>query len=159
MEIKIRKIDASDMEWIKELFIAEWGGDFVIGKDKTYRPEDLEGIMAEEDGEKVGLATFSIENNKMELVTINSLKQGKGIGTMLINEIIIIAKERKNEKIFFITTNDNLSAIKFYQKNNFRLVNIYPDAIAEARKIKPQIPEIGQDGIPMRDAIELEMKL
>ena len=92
----------------------------------------------------------------MELVSINSLKLGKGIGTMLINETIKTAKERKIKKIFLVTTNDNLTALRFYQKNGFRLVKIHPDAMAEARKIKPQIPEIGEDGIPIKDAIELE---
>jgi len=156
MGIQIRKINNSDLEWIRNLFIAEWSGDFIIGAGKIHRPENLEGFIAEEDGEKVGLATFDARNNKIELVSINSLKPGKGIGTMLINEIIKTAKVRNIKKIFLVTTNDNLNAMKFYQKNGFRFVKVHPDAIAEARKIKPQIPEIGEDGIPIKDAIELE---
>lgn len=156
MEIQIRKINTSDLEWIRNLFIAEWAGDFIIGAGKIHRPENLEGFIAEENGEKVGLITFDVRNNKMELVSINSLKPGKGIGTMLINEAMKTAKERKIKKIFLVTTNDNLTALKFYQKKGFRLVKIHPDAITEARKIKPQIPETGEDGIPIKDAIELE---
>ncbi len=103
------------------------------------------------------MATVNVENNEMELVTVDSLKPGRGVGTMLIGEVISMAKEKNVKRLWLITTNDNLNALKFYQKNNFHLVKVYPGAIAESRKIKPQIPEIGENGIPIRDEIELEV--
>jgi len=159
MGIKTRKTNESDLEWIKNLFIKNWGSDFIVSRGKIQKPENLEGVIAEEDGEKVGLATIHTENGEMELVTIDSLKPGQGIGTLLINEVIKIAKENKLKRLWLITTNDNLSALKFYQKNGFSLVKVYPNAIAESRKVKPQIPEIGENGISIRDEIELEIKL
>lgn len=156
MGIKIRKINSSDLEWIRNLFINNWGSDFIVSRGKIQKPENLEGIIAEENGEKVGLATVDIDNNEMELVTIDSLKPGKGIGTALVGEIVSLAKEKKVKRLWLITTNDNLNALKFYQQNSFRLVRIYQDAIAESRKLKPQIPEKGENGIPIRDEIELE---
>lgn len=157
MEIKTRTINESDQGWIKNLFINSWGSDFIVSRGKIQRPENLRGVIAEDNGEKVGLATIHVENNEMELVTIDSLKPGKGIGTIILNEIIDIAKKENVRRLWLITTNDNMNALKFYQKNNFRLVKIYPNALEESRKIKPQIPEIGEDGIPLRDEIELEM--
>ncbi|MGW8250920.1 MAG: GNAT family N-acetyltransferase, partial [Anaerolineales bacterium] len=56
-----------------------------------------------------------------------------------------------------ITTNDNLPALRFYQKRGFHLVALYPNALAESRRLKPEIPFKGLDGIPLRDEIELEM--
>jgi len=157
MEIKIRRTNSSDLEWIRNLFINNWGSDFIVSRGKIQRPENLEGVIAEENGENLGLATVNIENNEMELITLDSLKPGRGIGTMLINEVVNMAKEKNVKRLWLITTNDNLNALKFYQKNNFHLVKVYPGAIAESRKIKPQIPEIGEDGIPIRDEIELEI--
>ena len=62
--------------------------------------------------------------------------------------------------MWLITTNDNLNALRFWQKRGFHLIKIYPSAIDKvSRKIKPQIPKMGADGIPIRDEIELEMKL
>jgi ribosomal protein S18 acetylase RimI-like enzyme len=58
-----------------------------------------------------------------------------------------------------LTTNDNLHALRFYQRRGFRLAALYPGALAEARKLKPSIPETGYHGIPIRDEIELEMSL
>jgi len=43
--------------------------------------------------------------------------------------------------------------------SRFRIKAIYPNAIDAARKIKPQIPELGEHGIPIRDEIEMEMTL
>lgn len=159
MEMTIRKTNSSDQEWIRNLFTKNWGSDFIISRGKIHKPENLEGFVVEENGEKVGLATIFIENDEMELVTIDSLKQGKGIGKILLNKVINTAKERKLKRLWLITTNDNLNALKFYQKNGFHLVKIYPNAIAESRKIKPQISEIGENGIPLRDEIELEIIL
>lgn len=159
METEIRKFNKVDMEWIRNLFINNWGSDFIISRGKIHKPENLEGFIAEENGEKVGLATIFVENDEMELITIDSLKQGKGIGKMLLDEAINMAKERKLKRLWLITTNDNLNALKFYQKNGFHLVKIYPNAITKSRKIKPQIPEIGENEIPLRDEIELEITL
>ncbi len=58
-----------------------------------------------------------------------------------------------------ITTNDNLRALGFYQKRGTVLVAVYRNAMDAARKLKPQIPMIGMNGIPLRDEIELETLL
>lgn len=159
MEIQIRKINSSDKEWVRDLFINNWGGDFIVSRGKSWKSDNLDGFIAEENCVKVGLVTVNIENNEMEIVTIDSLTPGRGIGAMLLKEVIKLAKEKKVRRIWLITTNDNMNALKFYQKNDFHLVRVYPGAIAESRKIKPGIPEIGEDGIPIRDEIEFEYLL
>ncbi|HRY27853.1 MAG TPA: GNAT family N-acetyltransferase [Candidatus Moranbacteria bacterium] len=159
MRIQIREAIAADSSWIKNLFINNWGSDFIISRGKIQKPENLRGIIAEENGEKVGLATIHVENDEMELVTIDSLKPGKGIGKLILDKVINIAKKENVKRLWLITTNDNMNALKFYQKNDFHLVKIYPNALEESRKIKPEIPEIGEDGIPLRDEIELEIIL
>ncbi|MCG0275770.1 MAG: hypothetical protein L5655_06315 [Thermosediminibacteraceae bacterium] len=49
--------------------------------------------------------------------------------------------------------------MKFYQKRGFLLVAVHRNALEQARKLKPEIPLIGIDGIPLRDEIELELPL
>ncbi|HEX7715028.1 MAG TPA: GNAT family N-acetyltransferase, partial [Bacillota bacterium] len=63
------------------------------------------------------------------------------------------------QRLWLITTNDNLAAIRFYQLRGFVLVALHRDAIAQSRKLKPEIPLRGIDGIPIRDEIELEVVL
>jgi hypothetical protein len=59
----------------------------------------------------------------------------------------------------FATTNDNLNALRFYQKRGFVLVSVHRNAVIKSRQLKPEIPLTGNDGIPLRDEIELEMLL
>jgi ribosomal protein S18 acetylase RimI-like enzyme len=55
--------------------------------------------------------------------------------------------------------NDNLHALRFYQKRGFVLVALHRNALEASRKLKPEIPLVGIDGIPIRDEIELELVL
>jgi N-acetylglutamate synthase-like GNAT family acetyltransferase len=78
---------------------------------------------------------------------------------MLIDKAIEEARIRGCRRLFLITTNDNLNALGFYQKRGFEIVAIYRGAVNESRKRKPSIPQVGMNGIPLRDEIELEIKL
>lgn len=49
--------------------------------------------------------------------------------------------------------------LRYYQKNGFHLHALRVNALAESRKLKPEIPAFGNDGIPLRDEIELSMTL
>ncbi len=89
----------------------------------------------------------------------NSLESGKGVGTALVKAVTRAADTRDCKRVWLITTNDNTGSIRLYQKTGFELVTIHRHAIDESRKLKPSIPEMGYDGIPIRDEIELEMRL
>jgi len=98
-----------------------------------------------------------VNGEECEVTSLDSLKEGKGIGTVLINEVLQEAKEKNCRRVFLITTNDNLHALGFYQRRGFELVSIHRGAVNESRKIKATIPLIGENNIPLRDEIELEI--
>ena len=61
-------------------------------------------------------------------------------------------------RLWLITTNDNVDALRFYQRRGFRLVRVHAGAVDRSRAaLKPGIPEAGDHGIPLRDELELEM--
>jgi ribosomal protein S18 acetylase RimI-like enzyme len=62
-------------------------------------------------------------------------------------------------RLWLITTNDNLDALRFYQRRGFELVAVHRDFREVARRLKPSIPLEGNFGIPIRDEIELELRL
>ncbi len=159
MEVKIREIEKKDKLWIKGIFKTRWGSDFVISRGEIYYCYELDGFIAEIGGKREGLITYKIGRGDLEIVSLDSLLKKRGIGTALINKAIEFAKEVKIKRIWLITTNDNIDAIKFYQKRGFRLVKIYPEAVNISRRLKPSIPEIGNFGIPIRDEIEFEKRL
>ena len=76
-----------------------------------------------------------------------------------MNAVMEEARNRNCKRVFLITTNDNLNALGFYQKRGFEMVRINRGAVNESRKIKPSIPLVGMNNIPLRDEIELEMRL
>ena len=119
----------------------------------------LPALIAEIDGERVGLLTYNINNDELEIITLNALVERKGIGTALLEEVEMLAKERNCERIWLITTNDNVDALRFYQKRDYEITSVHRYAIDESRKIKPQLPFVGKYGIPIRDEIEMEKKL
>jgi N-acetylglutamate synthase-like GNAT family acetyltransferase len=157
--MNIRRLTSEDLPHLRQFWIEHWSGEIVIARGNIYRPEDLEGFVVEDDAEWIGLLTFIIKDNEMEVTSLDSLRTGQGIGSRLLNSAIEKARSSDCRRIFLITTNDNLNALGFYQKRGFELVTIYRGAVNESRKMKPSISLIGENDIPLRDEIELEMVL
>ncbi len=158
-EFSIRPEREKDRDWIARLLTEHWGATGIVTRGIVHDADRLPAFIAESEGGRVGLITYRVERSQCEIVSLNSLRGSAGIGTALLGAVIDAAKEAGCERIWLITTNDNLEAVRFYQKRGFSLVAVHRDAIAASRKLKPTIPEIGIDGIPIRDEIELEIRL
>lgn len=159
MTFELRRLTQSDLPRLRQFWKENWGDEFVIARGVIYHPDTLDGFVAFEAEQWIGEITFYLSGNECEIVSLDSLRQGQGIGTLLIEKVIEEASAKGCQRIFLITTNDNLNALGFYQKRGFELVAIHRGAVNESRKVKPGIPLIGNDGIPLRDEIELEMSL
>lgn len=155
----LRRLTPADLPRLRQFWLDHWGGDFMVTRGRVYQPEQLEGFVAEDGAEWVGLISFIIVDDELEVTSLDSLRAGQGLGSQLLKHAIEEARARNCRRIFLITTNDNLNALGFYQKRGFELVTIYRQALEETRKLKPNIPALGYDNIPLRDEIELEMNL
>jgi ribosomal protein S18 acetylase RimI-like enzyme len=122
-------------------------------------PALLPGFVAEFGGEPAGLLTYRIEGGELEVVTLDSLVEGRGAGSRLIEAAIEVARTAGCGRVWLITTNDNLHALGFYQRRGFELAALHRDAIAHTRRLKPSISLMGMDRIPIRDELELEYRL
>ena len=138
--------------------IKGWGSETIVSRGKAYKVQDLDGILVYENGKIIGLGLYHIKNN-CEIVLLETFIHNKGIGTKIIEKIKEIAESNKCKRIWLVTTNSNINAIKFYQKRGFTISNIYINAMEEARKIKPEIPKMAENGIEIRDEIEFEVKI
>lgn len=156
MKNSIRRLTADDLPRLREFWIREWGSDFMIAHGDTIRVDEVEGFV---HGDWTGIITFQIRGDECEVTSLNSLEEGRGIGRALMNEVLREARERGCRRLFLITTNDNLRALKVYQKFGFELCTLRRGAVNETRKQKPSIPLIGMNDIPLRDELELEMNL
>ncbi len=123
-----------------------------------YTMDELPGLVAlSENEEVVGLLTYTIQGQSCEIVSLDSLRPREGIGGILVQTVVQHARELGCTRLWLITTNDNLNALRFYQKRGFVLSALHRNAVEQARTLKPQIPLLGNDDIPLRDELELEM--
>lgn len=152
----VRAVVASDAAWLRERLRALWGGDTVVAHDTVYTPYELPGFVAEDGSGPVGVVTYRLDEAECEVVTIDSFREGEGIGTRLLEAVVGQARSEGCRRVWLVTTNDNLRALRFYQRRGFRLVGVDRGAVERARRLKPTIPLAGNDGIPIRDEIELE---
>jgi ribosomal protein S18 acetylase RimI-like enzyme len=157
--VVIRALEPNDQDWAVQFVADRWGANIVIAHGAIYHPHTLPGFVAIDKDERVGLVTYRVEDDRCEIVTIDSTRPVRGIGTALIEAVKESAHRAGCKRLWLTTTNDNLNALRFYQKRGFALVAVHRHAVDEARRIKPDIPMIGNDGIPLRDEIELEMML
>jgi ribosomal protein S18 acetylase RimI-like enzyme len=82
---------------------------------------------------------------------------GYGVGTALLAAANAAAYAAGCSTLWLVTTNDNLDALRFYQRRGFRVRAVRPGAVDDARAtLKPEISSTGAYGIPLRDEIELE---
>ena len=152
--VEIRALNEHDADWAGRFLIERWGSAYVVSRGKSHDTRVLPGFVAEQAGQPVGLVTYRIAGGECEIVTIDSVTQGFGIGSALIDAVKHAARQSGCRRAWLVTTNDNTPAIRFYQKRGFAMAALHRGAIDAARKLKPEIPLIGLDGIPMRDEIE-----
>ena len=168
-DFNIRPLQRSDREWVAHFLDESWGTTQIVSRGKAVYGHLLPGFMAEricepstdendEKAENIGLITVHIGDKECEITTLNSLTECIGVGTALVEAVESWAQEAGLERLWLVTTNDNLAALKFWQKRGYELVTVHRNAIAAARRIKPQIPITGLDGITIRDEIELEKR-
>jgi ribosomal protein S18 acetylase RimI-like enzyme len=158
-DFSIRPVKDSDRAWVANFIARQWGAEIVIAYGVVFHASKLPGFVALRGDEKLGLVTYNIDDRACEIITLNSLQPGIGIGAALIDAVKAHARQAGCQRLFLMTANDNIDALRFYQKRGFVLVAVHRNAAEQARKLKPQIPFIGEHGIPLRDEIELEMML
>jgi ribosomal protein S18 acetylase RimI-like enzyme len=159
MSFTIRPLAPADRDWVERFMVEHWGAPIVVAHGAVYRPAELPGFVAVADGAAVGLVTYHFEGRACEIVTLDSLVERRGAGAALIEAAKRAAVGAGCQRLWLITTNDNTHALRFYQKRGFALVALRPNAVAASRQFKPEIPLVGNDGIPIRDEIELELAL
>lgn len=157
--MRVQNITAEMREEIGQFMQENWGSTVMVSRGHIHQLDRLPGFLAVENNEIIGIITYYIIDKNCEIVSLDSFKEKRGIGTQLVKCVIDAAKKQFCEKIWLITTNDNVNAMRFYQKRGFTMTNLYIDAVKEARKLKREIPIIGYEGIPILHEIEFEKKI
>jgi GNAT superfamily N-acetyltransferase len=154
-DVLIRPVEESDRPTVEWLTTQLWGAPEVAVHDGVFHPANLPGFIAERAGRIAGLVTFEVRPGILEIATINALDRYQGTGTLLVQAVRTEAKRLGCHHVMLTTTNDNVAALRFYQRRGFQLAALRPGAVDRSRQLKPEIPRTGDFGIPLRDEIDL----
>jgi GNAT superfamily N-acetyltransferase len=152
--VQVRLADESERAVAVDLLVREWGDPIVV-RSQFYPIDECDIYIA---GDLEGLAAVSGRDRPIaELVAINAFSRYQGIGSALLRSIV--GRLEGFETLRLTTTNDNLDALRFYQRRGFRLHGLRPGAVEAARAHKPTISAVGEHGIPIRDELDLTLQL
>ncbi len=143
-------------EEIKAVWDDRWYGR-VVGLSTIYTPSDVQGIALVDDiDEIVGLVTYHVDGPSGQIVTLDTILRGRGFGRRLLEDVESKFHQLGLGRAWALMTNDNLRAAGLYLSRGYRLVRVYTDAVDRVREHKPQLPERGYEGLPIRDLWEFE---
>ena len=142
--VDIRPLTDADRDAVVGILTRSWGTTSVAGHGVLYDAATLPGLIATRSGRAVGLLTFHIDDAEWEVVTLDAVDSGSGIGTALLRSVEQAARAAGARRL------------RFYQRCGFDLVALHRDAVNRSRAtLKPSIP-LEVDGIPLRHELELE---
>jgi hypothetical protein len=103
---RIRHLTQDDRNWVAHFLDEHWGSTKIVSKGRVHYAHLLHGIAVElndapSDAPPVGLLTYHIENKACEIVTLDSLQEGAGVGSLLIEGIKSVARDNdcKTERV------------------------------------------------------------
>jgi ribosomal protein S18 acetylase RimI-like enzyme len=160
----IRPLATEDMPWAERFLAEALGGRMQARRGELIDALGEAGLVAVVDGRAVGLAAWRLEAGgqvaELTILAVEEDARGRGIGRALVDEAVAALRALGVERAWLVTTNDNLAALRLYQRAGWRMAALRPGAVDAARRsIKPGIPIVGDDGIPIRDEIELERRI
>ena len=154
-EYQIHQAFCEDVEVLQGLVKRFWGEPEQLMFDQRFIVTEYPAIVAECDNKIVGFifyAPFREEVVLIMAVGVLPQYQGRGIGRSLISQVEKFAKEQGRQRLFVVTTNDNLPALAFYQRLGFQLFEVVPNVVSQ--KLGGIFP--GFANIPIRDELRLQ---
>jgi GNAT superfamily N-acetyltransferase len=157
--MRIRTAEAGDRAALQRC-LKRWHSLRVARRGAVEHPLDHPMLVAERDGRLVAALTYVVRGSECEILTLHADERRQGLGTALIAAVKEMARRAGCSRLWLITTNDNVDALRFYQRRGFKLAALHRGAVDESRaRLKPDIPELGAYGIPIRDELELEQEI
>jgi GNAT superfamily N-acetyltransferase len=158
--VRVRDRQEGDRDSV-ERFLGERHSARVARLGQLVDPLDHPALVAEaEDGRLAGVLTYVIDGDACEILTLHAATRHGGVGSALVKAAEQAAAERGCRRLWVLTTNDNVDALRFYQRRGFRLADLHAGAVDESRAtLKPEIPETGEYGIPLRDELVLDKEI
>lgn len=157
--LAIRERRPGDDAYVRDRLRRHWGSTVVRSRNVPFECDRLPALIGTVDGRAAGMVTYTIDRDSCEVITLHSDLEDRGVGSALLAGAVGRARRAGCARIFLTTSNDNLRALRFYQRLGWRLVRVHPGMIDRYRELDPAIPRTGMHAIPLRDELELELRL
>lgn len=159
--VAVRRLTRSDRSWLAKVVHDTWASIRVVSRGRLFEDATrLPGFVAEApSGHAIGFALLHFEEDEAEVVVLQSLEQAQGAGTALLEAARANAHDAGCRRIWLVTTNDNLHALRFYQRRGWNWIAMHRNAVVESRRLKPEISPLGAHDIPIRHELEFELAL
>ncbi len=156
--MELRQVAAADPD-VRD-FLLQRGSAVVARRGELVDVLARPAVVATDAGALAGVLTYDLVDDSCEILTLHAARQWSGIGSALVIMVARLAAAAGCRRYWVLTTNDNVDALRFYQRRGFRLAAVRCGAVDQTRlTLKPQIPLTGAYGIPIRDEIELTQDL
>jgi GNAT superfamily N-acetyltransferase len=86
-DVRIRPAVAGDRPWIERHLTRSWGSTIVVTRGVAHDAARLPALLAERGEDIVGVATYRLADTECELVSLDALRQGQGIGSALLTRV------------------------------------------------------------------------
>ena len=157
--VVVRALEAEDHDWVIETMTEQWGSTLVARLGELVDTSGLPGWVAVQDGARVGLALSARRADEYEVVSISATSHRRGVGRLLLARCVDEARNTGCRRLWLITTNNNVGALAFYQRQGLDLVRLHRHAMTVSRELKPSIPERDDAGLRIDHELELELLL
>jgi GNAT superfamily N-acetyltransferase len=161
--VRVRLLVKSDRPALRKVLTEQWGLPVVSISGVHDDPSTLPGFVADDGlptgGMPLGYLTYIVDRDQCEVLTINALVEGTGVGRALMDAARTAAVNAGCRRLWLMTTNENIRAIAFYQRWGMDLAALHRNFADTVRAAKPGVDTSGRDGIPFRHALEFELLL
>src|SRR4051812_33014648 len=125
---KIRPIADQDRARFAKTVAMDWGSTRMATRGRLIDVSRAPGFVAENADEWLGYAAYDIAGPAMEIVALESHAAGQGVGAALLATCAAVAAQAGLSRVWLITTNDNIDALRFYERRGFVLIAVHRDA-------------------------------
>lgn len=151
--MRVRALDDRDRGWLRDLVAETWSLP-VVSPGRVYDdPSALDGVVAEHDGERLGILTYDRREAEWEVVTLNATVSRRGAATGMMRAVRDAATAAGASRLWLITTDENIGAIAFYEAIGMRRARVHSNFVEVVARYKPAVRGA------FRDAIEFEWRL
>jgi GNAT superfamily N-acetyltransferase len=153
VDFSVRQAKQADRTAVETICDRALGETVVDVFGETFDVMESVNMIAEVDGELIGLLSLSVRHGEVNVVLLSVYpeQQGTGVGRALLDAAIQFARDRGLLFLRVAVTNDDIPLIYFYQRHGFAIYDVATGEVAD--RFGSATP--GFAGIPVRDEIRL----